>query len=83
MSLDKGNVISGSTKQKINMRSSTETELVAADDYVSMLLWTNYFLKGQGYKFSDILLYQNDQSKYFLEKNRRLSNSKRTKQLNI
>ena len=31
-SLRKGSIISTSTKQKLNTRSSTETELVAADD---------------------------------------------------
>ena len=35
MSMGKGSVISASRKQKMNTRSSTEAELVAADDAVT------------------------------------------------
>ena len=44
VSLGGGMAVSSSTKQKINTRSSTETEIVAVDDLMPMLLWTNYFL---------------------------------------
>ena len=47
MTLGKGMVISGSTKQKINARSSTEAELVGKDDYVSKVLWTKLFIEEQ------------------------------------
>ena len=40
MTLGEGAVISMSKKQKINTRSSTETELVAADDFMPVILWT-------------------------------------------
>ena len=40
-SLGKGSIISSSIKQKLNTRSSTETELVAADDLMPQLCWTN------------------------------------------
>jgi hypothetical protein len=53
MSLCKGMPINTSTKQKINTQSSTETELVAADDFMSIILWTNSFLKAQGYGHQD------------------------------
>jgi hypothetical protein len=49
MSLGKGSVIGMSKKQKINTRSSTESELVGADDAISQMIWTQYFLEGQGY----------------------------------
>ena len=42
-SLGKGSIISFSTKQKLNTRSSTETELVAADDLMPQLCWTKCF----------------------------------------
>ena len=83
MLLGKGAIISGSTRQKINTRSSTETELVAADDFMPMLLWTNYFLKDQEYKSSETVLYQDNQSAILLDKNGRLLISRRTKHLNI
>jgi hypothetical protein len=82
MSLGEGMPINTSTKQKINTRSSTETELVAADDFMPIILWTNYFLDAQGYGTNDTILYQDNQSAILLEKNGRKSSSKRTKHLN-
>jgi hypothetical protein len=82
VSLGKGMPINTSTKQKINTRSSTETELVAADDFMPIILWTNYFLEAQGYGHQDTIIYQDNQSAILLKKNGRKSNSKRTKQLN-
>jgi hypothetical protein len=43
MSMGKGSIISMSTKQKLNTKSSTEDELVAVDDAMPRLLWTRYF----------------------------------------
>ena len=48
MSLGKGSIISTSIKQKMNTKSSTETELIAADDLIPHILWTNYLLSWQG-----------------------------------
>ena len=44
--------ISTSTKQKLNTGSSTETELVAADDIIPYAMWKSYFLYHQGYKLN-------------------------------
>jgi hypothetical protein len=40
MTMGKGAIFSISRKQKMNTRSSTEAELVAADDVVSSIVWT-------------------------------------------
>ena len=82
MSLGQGMPINTSTKQKLNTRSSTETELVAADDFMPILLWTNYFLEAQGYGHNDTILYQDNQSAMLLENNGRKSSGKRTKHIN-
>ena len=82
MSLGKGMPINTSTKQKINTRSSTETELVAADDFMPILLWTNYFLEAQGYGHPDTILFQDTQSAILLKRHAPKSGSKRTKHLN-
>jgi hypothetical protein len=82
MSLGKGMPINTSTKQKIITRSSTETELVVANDFMPITLWTNYFLEAQGYGHQDTILYQDNQSAILFEKNGRKSSSKRTKHLN-
>jgi hypothetical protein len=53
MSMGKGSVIGMSKKQKINTRSSTESELVGADDAIPQMMWTRYFLEGQGYNVEE------------------------------
>jgi hypothetical protein len=40
MTLGTGAIISDSTKQKVNARSSTESKMITADDMISKILWT-------------------------------------------
>ena len=69
-------------KKKLSTRSSTETELVADDDLMTYLCWTNYFFKNQGYDINSTVMYQDNQSAILLENNGRASSSRRTKHLN-
>ena len=48
--LGKGSIISGSTKQKVNSRSSTEAEMNAVDEKLSKIIRTKKFLESQGFK---------------------------------
>ena len=82
-SLGKGSFMSTLIKQRLNTRISTETELVAADDLMPHLCWTNYLLECQGYNVHYTIMYQDNQSAILLKNNRRASSSKRTKNLNI
>jgi hypothetical protein len=43
-----------SRKQKLNTKSSTESELVGADDVSVMILWTKLFLEEEGYEIERI-----------------------------
>ena len=52
-------------------------------DVLTQLIWTQYFLKEQGYKIHDNVIYQDNQSAIKLENNGRLSSSKRTRHINI
>ena len=72
-----------STKQKLNTRSSTESELVGVDDMMPSILWTRYFLKAQGYRVSDNVIFQDNRSTMLLERNGKASSSKRTKHINV
>jgi len=83
LSLGKGGVISMSRKQRLNTKSSTEAEVVGIDDASSQILWTNYFIKAQGYHIDDTLVYQDNQSAILLEKNGKQSSGKRTRHMNI
>jgi hypothetical protein len=72
-----------STKQKLNTRSSTETDIVGAHDFMPAICWTRYFMKAQGYGVKDNVLFQDNKSSILLEKNGKASRSKRTKHINI
>jgi hypothetical protein len=81
--MGQGFPIVSSTKQKLNTRSSIETEIVGADNFMPMVCWTRQFLEAQGYKVSDNILFQDNKSAILLESNGKASSSKRTKHIHI
>jgi hypothetical protein len=83
LTMGRGFPISVSTKQKLNTRSSTESELFDVDDMMPINLWTRYFLFSQGYGVVENLLLQDNRSSILLERNGRASSSKRTRHINI
>ena len=50
-------IISISRKKNLNTKSSTEAELIMADDAMPQILWTRYFLEAQGYGINENILY--------------------------
>ena len=83
MTYGQGMPITVSRKQKLNTKSSTEAELVGADDVSTMILWTKLFLEAQGYEIKNNILYQDNKSTILLLENGKRSSSKRTRALNI
>ena len=83
MSYGTGAPITGSQKQKLNTRSSTEAELVGVDDFITKILWTQLFMEEQGYEITRNILYQDNKSAMLLEKNGKKSSGKRTRAINI
>ena len=81
--MGRGFPLANTTKQKLNTRSSTESELVAVDDCMPSICWTRYFMLSQGYEIAENILYQDNRSAILLEKNGKASSSKRTKHINI
>ena len=81
MSLGGGAVISSSEKQKINTKSSTESELVAIDDSLTTILWTLYFIEAQGYSIEQNIIFEDNLSKINLAVNGKFLSSKRTKHI--
>ncbi len=67
LTMGRGFPISVSTKQKLNTKSSTESELVGIDDMMPIVLWTRYFLLSQGYGVIENLLLQANKSSILLE----------------
>ena len=83
MSWGRGCPVSLSSKQKINSRSSTESELIAVDDCMDKVLWTRLFLKSQGIDIQSTIVQQDNESAIRLENNGRWSAGKRSKALNV
>ena len=83
MSLGHSSVLSMSKKQKLNMKSSTESELIGADNVFPQMLWTKYVLDSQGYDIEDNIMYQDNLSPKLLEKNGKKSSTKNTKHINV
>ena len=83
MMMGEGAIQSMSQKQKLNTKSSTESELVAPDDASVKILWTKLFMEWQGYEIEKNILYQDNKSAILLEVNGKRSSGKRTRALNI
>jgi hypothetical protein len=81
--MGRGFPIVSSTKQKLNTRSSTESELVGVDDMMPIIVWSCYFLMAQGYGVTQNLLLQDNNSSMLLEKNGKASSGKHTRHINI
>ena len=83
MTFGQGCPINKSAKQKLNTRSSTEGELVAANDMATMILWTKLFMEAQGYEIKQNILFQDNKSTILLENNGKRSSSQRKCTFNI
>ncbi len=65
----------------MNTQSLTETELIAADMFMTEMLWMPYFIQAQGYSIECIGLYQDNISTQLLIKNGWMSSGKCTKHI--
>ena len=83
LSLGRGLIHAKSSKQKLNTKSSTESEVVGTSDYLSQMIWVKVFLEEQGYKLKKNILYQDNQSAIRLEKNGRMSCGQKSRHINI
>ena len=82
VTMGKGSTHSKSIKQKINGKSGAETEVIGVDDALPQALWTNYFMKAQGWTHNTTT-HQDNKSATSLENNGRLSSGNRTKHINV
>ena len=60
ITLGNGPIDAKSTKQKLNTKSSTESELVALSDMSSKVIWCKNFLESQGEKLPPAQIYQDN-----------------------
>jgi hypothetical protein len=62
LSLERRFPIMSLTKQKLNTRSTKESEIVGADNFMPAICWTQYFMEAQGYQVQDNVLFQDNKS---------------------
>ena len=60
--LRKSSVTSSSAKHKANARSTTRSELIAADDNIAKCTWTRKLIESQGFKVTLNIIYQDNSS---------------------
>ena len=73
MSMGIGTLHNKSSKQKINTRSTTESEVVGVSEYLPYDIWQVNFFKEQGYDIRNNYIYQDNESAAKLEINGRNS----------
>jgi hypothetical protein len=81
--MGKGFAVSVSKGHKLNVRSSTEGEIVSVDDCLSLVLWSREFMIAQGYGCNRNIILQDNSSSVLMEINGKASSGKRTRHMNI
>jgi hypothetical protein len=81
MSWGWGVLLSKCQKQKLNTKSSTESEIVGVSDYLPNVIWARMFLGAQGFDITENILYQDNQSSIKIEKNGKKSSGQKTKHM--
>ena len=68
-------------KQKLNVKSSTEGEIVGVSDFLPNMIWARMFLEEQGYTIKKNTLYQDNQSSMKIILNGKRSSGTKTKHM--
>ncbi len=83
MTMGKGAAISSLNVMICNTQISPETELISIHDVRPDIIWTRYFVESQGYDIDEYMIFQDNMSSLSLERNGRMSSSKRTKHIKV
>ena len=81
LSMGRGAIVNVSRRHKLNVGSSTESELVSIADVLGVMIWCKYFMEAQGYTIDNNLLYQDNKSTILLAKNGRMSAGKASRHI--
>ena len=79
MTMGRGALINVSRKHKLNVRSSTESELVSITNVLEIIMWSKYWIEAQGHTIENNVLYQDNKSTPLLAKNGRMLAGKASK----
>jgi len=82
ISIGSGTVFASSSKQKLNSKSSFESEIIGLTDKLPQVIWTRNWLIAQGYDVKPATIYQDNKSTIRSIKNGSAKNSN-TRHINI
>lgn len=83
MSLDIGTIHNKAAVQKLNTKSSTESEIIRVSKYLLYNIWMINFIAAQGYKIKNNIVYQDNQSGIKIDKNGRTSCMGNSRHINL
>ena len=83
VSLGIGILYGKSSKQKLNTKSLTESELVGINDYVLYTIWFKNFIKAQGYTVDKNIIYQDNATAIKMERNGQNSSTGNSRHVSI
>lgn len=83
MSMGTGTIHCKPSKQKLNTRSTTESELVGVSEYLPYTIWKTNFWKEQGYEVRNHIIYQDNESAIKMERNGRNSCTGNSRHIDI
>ena len=81
ISWGRGVLLTKCQKQKLNVKSSTEGKIVGVSDFLPNMIWSRMFLEQQGYRLTDNVLYQDNQSAMKIILNGKRSSGAKTKHM--
>ena len=79
----RGPIYCSSSKQKLNSKSSTESEMIAVSDGLNHVLWLRNLLQAQGYNLPPSTIFQDNMSAISLFKTGKCQSSTRTRHIAI
>lgn len=83
ISMGRGTVIHHCSKQKLNAKSSTETEVIGVSDVLPYTVWAMYFMREQGYTMARSVFHQDNNSAIRMITNGKASCSSRSRHIHI
>ena len=78
-----GIIYAKSSKQKINVKSSTKGKVVGASDFLPFHIWYKHFMEEQGYNIGETMFYQDNSSTIKIKNDGWISCGKQSKHINI
>ena len=72
-----------SSNQKLNLRSSKESELVGIGNLMTTVLWAHLFMEAQGCEVKNNIVYQYNKGTVLMANNGKASSVNRAKHINI